>query len=319
MGVTTIGEDAFYGAYKLSTIKIPDGVTTIKDYAFACCQALRNIELPESIIKIGDYAFEYCYNLKSIKIPENIKNNEEVIIGDYIFGCSNIIQAINIENTSTQEIELPSIIKCAIDENDIFYSDGGVHLYNCELNEDKSKLLVDIEALKDENAGYAYLEVNSGKLEDLSFVIVPSGTISWSRNYYYYYYETMAIINITEIQPNTTAKDLMENILFIDSLNVKIYDGEQEVNEETILATGMKIIIEDEDEDFEYPIIVKGDIDKNGKVDINDLAKINAQRLNKRNLDEIGLIAGDVDNSGIIDLGDLIKMNRYRLHKSTEL
>lgn len=376
-GVTTIGVEAFRGAYKLSTIKIPDGVTTIRYGAFVLCQTLRNIELPESIIEIGNCAFESCYNLKSIKIPENIKNNEEVIIGNFIFDLSYIIQAINIENTSTQEVELPSIIKCAIDENDIFYSGEGVHLHNCELSEDKSKLLVDIEALKDENAGYAYLEVNSGKLKDLRFEIVPSGTISWSRDVYSYNAETMAIINITEdetiinnggketyifskngeftfeyrdkngniktslakeeyipiyypelygekvyiteIQPNTTAKDLMENILFIDSLNVKIYDGEQEVNEETILATGMKIIIEDEDEDFEYPIIVKGDIDKNGKVDINDLAKINAQRLNKRNLDEIGLIAGDVDNSGIIDLGDLIKMNRYRLHKSTEL
>lgn len=72
-GVTEIGESAFSGCGKLTSITIPEGVTKIGDYAFEDCENLAEIILPSSIEKIGLGAFGQNKNLKSITVSENNK------------------------------------------------------------------------------------------------------------------------------------------------------------------------------------------------------------------------------------------------------
>ena len=85
-GVTTIGNSAFFGCSKLTSITIPDSVTTISDYAFYYCDRLTSITIPDSVTTIGNSAFSHCSKLASITIPDSV-----TAIGDYAFyGCYNL-------------------------------------------------------------------------------------------------------------------------------------------------------------------------------------------------------------------------------------
>lgn len=77
--VTSIGRSAFYACSKLASINIPNGVTSIGNHAFYSC-ALPSITFPESITSIGSYAFFNCKKLKTIRFEGNRPN-----INDYAF------------------------------------------------------------------------------------------------------------------------------------------------------------------------------------------------------------------------------------------
>ena len=70
-GVTTIGDDAFYGS-NLTSIDIPANVTSIGNEAFNQCTLLRSITLPEGLTSIGQGAFMNCKALKSVVIPDGV-------------------------------------------------------------------------------------------------------------------------------------------------------------------------------------------------------------------------------------------------------
>lgn len=108
--VVSIGDEAFLGCWKLSSVKLSQNLTDIGEYAFSKCTSLTRIELPDSlrVIKrsvfegcgnlvkvvlpknindIGYNAFNGCYRLESIFIPKKIMN-----ISDGAFkGCSNLV------------------------------------------------------------------------------------------------------------------------------------------------------------------------------------------------------------------------------------
>ena len=78
--VTSIGGNAFYNCYSMSSITIPGSVTSIGNYAFYNCYSLSSITIPDSVTSIGSYAFFSCYSLSSITIPDGVTS-----IGQYAF------------------------------------------------------------------------------------------------------------------------------------------------------------------------------------------------------------------------------------------
>lgn len=72
LGVTSIGEYAFYGCSQLLKVDIPGTVTDINNSAFAWCENLTGIEIPEGVEYIGQYAFSRCYGFASIYIPASV-------------------------------------------------------------------------------------------------------------------------------------------------------------------------------------------------------------------------------------------------------
>ena len=75
--VTRIGEGAFSGKERITSIVIPEGVTAIAKRGFSGCYKLGSIELPESVKSIGYQAFASCINLTRIKLSPGLESIEE--------------------------------------------------------------------------------------------------------------------------------------------------------------------------------------------------------------------------------------------------
>ena len=89
--LTTIGEEAFSGCTKLTSINIPLNVETIGISAFQSCGSLPSIIIPSNVTDIGSSAFNGCFLLKSINIPFSVST-----IGSYTFSFCKALKSINI-------------------------------------------------------------------------------------------------------------------------------------------------------------------------------------------------------------------------------
>lgn len=84
--VTSIGDKAFWGCGKVTSISIPKTVTKIGDWAFNTCAGLTSISIPKSITSVGNFAFSGCASLTHITIPNSVTS-----IGENAFaGCSEL-------------------------------------------------------------------------------------------------------------------------------------------------------------------------------------------------------------------------------------
>ena len=123
--VTTIGEDAFYWCYSLTSITIGDSVTTIGENAFRGCSSLQEVNgkfasedgrcliidgvlnsfapaglteytIPDSVTTIGDNAFNSCLSLTSVTIPDSVTT-----IGNYAFEYCSCLTNVTIPDSVT--------------------------------------------------------------------------------------------------------------------------------------------------------------------------------------------------------------------------
>ena len=84
--VTKIGNGAFWGSRKLTSITIPENVTAIETAAFSHCESLTTITIPDHVTSIGYQAFYFCTALKNVTIGNSVRS-----IGSSAFvGCKSI-------------------------------------------------------------------------------------------------------------------------------------------------------------------------------------------------------------------------------------
>ena len=94
--VTSIGNYAFYGCSKLTSIDIPSSVTSIGSSAFYGCKGLTAITIPSSVTSIGDDAFSRCSGLTAITIPSSVTS-----IGSYTFYSCSGLTSVTIPSSVT--------------------------------------------------------------------------------------------------------------------------------------------------------------------------------------------------------------------------
>ena len=95
-GVTSIGDNAFFGCKGLKSITIGNSVISIGVYAFSNCTGLTSITIPDSVTSIEDSAFEYCTALTSITIGNSVTS-----IGGHAFSSCTGLTSINIPDSIT--------------------------------------------------------------------------------------------------------------------------------------------------------------------------------------------------------------------------
>lgn len=93
--VTKISDSAFYNAWNLTKVVIPDSVTVIGKNAFSGDDYLTDVTIPDSIVLIDDSAFSGCTRLQSIVIPAKK-------IGDSAFNnCTQLTNIILTDHVET--------------------------------------------------------------------------------------------------------------------------------------------------------------------------------------------------------------------------
>lgn len=86
-GYTVVGiaDNAFKGAYAITSVKLPETITYIGSNAFEGTRLLKEINMPSSLETLGSYAFHNS-GLESIELPENLKSGGQ----DVFLGCENL-------------------------------------------------------------------------------------------------------------------------------------------------------------------------------------------------------------------------------------
>ena len=96
-GVTEIGEDAFWGCSGLTSITLPSGVTKIGNSAFSDCSGLTSITLPSGVTEISESAFYNCSGLTSITLPSSVTK-----IGETAFSYCSGLTSITLPSALTE-------------------------------------------------------------------------------------------------------------------------------------------------------------------------------------------------------------------------
>ena len=89
-GITSIGNYAFQDCWGLTSFVIPSKVTTIGVYAFYGCSGLTSLDIPSSVTSIHMYAFAYCSGLTNLVIPSGVTT----IAGYAFYGCSGLTNLV---------------------------------------------------------------------------------------------------------------------------------------------------------------------------------------------------------------------------------
>ena len=89
-GVETIGDAAFYGASKVTEVKLPSTVKAIGDDAFNSCSGLKSVEIPNGVTSIGGNAFKDCSSLTKAILPDSVTS-----VGSSLFkNCTALEEAV---------------------------------------------------------------------------------------------------------------------------------------------------------------------------------------------------------------------------------
>lgn len=144
--------------------------------------------------------------------------------------------------------------------------------------------------------------------EDDGTIIIPDPTISSVYNVGTY---------ITGVSPLITLETFKENFKVSDG-TLKIFDVNNKEKSTGNIVTGDKVIVykNDETEFLNKEIVIYGDTNGDGNVNIIDLALIQKHILKKSSQEGIYAISGDVNKDNNINIIDLALLQKHILKKS---
>lgn len=122
---------------------------------------------------------------------------------------------------------------------------------------------------------------------------------------------------ISGIELGTDSSNIISNIKNRYSLaSVQIKDKNGNEKSSGQMATGDQIIINSNAQTVTFAVIIKGDINSDGKISISDLAMIKAKLLGTNSLNSIYYEAADINKDGKISIADLAMVKAHLLGTS---
>ena len=299
--------------------------TTYADYLYAITLSnwtdnVLNTKIKEYITQ-NPVTIEYSEtNITNKSVKATIKTNAEIQITnnsnskEYVFNQNGSFtfeytikgQAKQITAKVTNIDKTSPIINGVIDEK--LYTNKVTPTITDE-NLDTIKLTLNGEEVKNFKSGTTLTEEGfytltaidkAGNKTQISFQIMESN----NQNYIV---QENIIKNISE----QTKKSDFDNKLKL-GLTYKITRNDEEINETDNIATGDILTTSAGDK---YTLIVAGDINKDGKVDLKDLIKIRKSILDDSNLETNEGLAADCNSDGKINLKDLVKIRLMILNR----
>ena len=117
------------------------------------------------------------------------------------------------------------------------------------------------------------------------------------------------------ISPDTAISTLI-NTVTKNKGEAKVTDANGKTKASGAFVTGDKITIIGTSEEKTYSIAVRGDINGDGIIKINDLILVQSHILEKNKLSNLNFFAADVNYDGIIKINDLILVQSHILEKN---
>ena len=111
---------------------------------------------------------------------------------------------------------------------------------------------------------------------------------------------------ISRISPQTTVATFKENVTANKEITIIDEEGNT-LGDDGILATGMKLKL---DENTEYTLVITGDINKDGRISITDLAKLKLHIIEKDVLQDYSYLAADINGDDRVSITDLAKLKK---------
>ena len=119
---------------------------------------------------------------------------------------------------------------------------------------------------------------------------------------------------ISGIEPGISAAEFKENISFADGVNwiLSAADGEEKTDDK-LMQTGDRIqILSPNGVVWQtYTILIYGDVNGDGMIDIFDLVGVRNHIIQTAELAEISFLAGDVNRDGTVDIFDLVGVRNH--------
>ena len=241
-----IGNRAFNGCSRLTSLTLPASITEIRNYAFRGCSGLTSLILPAGITYIGEGTFYGCSGLTSLTIPTGVS-----IINEYAFydcssltrldlpssireiyhsafmNCRNLTSLTipsNVTSISSRAFSGCSSLKNITLPTRIFEI-GDYAFYGCsnlnsltlsyELREISEYAFCDCNGL---TSIYVYADKVPKMREDVfkgcdakkCTIYVPKGTYADYRSSEFGYFENIVEFDVTDIDKTTTSTDIEE-------------------------------------------------------------------------------------------------------------
>ena len=108
--VTAIGDRAFYGNWKITSVDMPNTITSIGKNAFGDCIALKTIRISNNAASIGDDCFYGCVKLADVSLPDSVTE-----LGESAFSSCNALKTVTL-GKNIREIKKNTFLRCGIEK-----------------------------------------------------------------------------------------------------------------------------------------------------------------------------------------------------------
>jgi len=260
----------------------------------------------------GGDEFEIRIYVKNMSNINGLANGICVLIADVIYD-ENILEAIGGEGKNGFELTWGTTL--VLDNKDGVNSETELAVLRFKVKDGIEAETTQI-ILSDITASNGKDNIPTNNVTKTIYIYGEDEEIDIELDSSIYIIKTEEDINyLTKVPANTTVEDIKENVT-VNSYNVyfKFYNylGE-ELEDGDRIGTGGKIILFNENDEIvnEYFVIVKGDLDGDGRVTATDLAKI------RRHLAEIETLNGMFFKAALITekegvtVTDLAKVRRH--------